>query len=125
VAQRPDFSLLIGPEELLPDAVLLGAHGGVCGGANLAPRLYVDLYQAASVGALERVRALQARVLRLTATIYHVGPSAFAFLQGLKCALSCLGLCTDVLAEPFQRFGPVEREKIHHALVELQLAPGS
>ncbi|MGE3803897.1 MAG: dihydrodipicolinate synthase family protein, partial [Gemmataceae bacterium] len=48
--QRPDWSLLIGPEELLGEAVLLGAHGGVAGGANLAPRLYVDIYDAAAAG---------------------------------------------------------------------------
>src|SRR5262249_1011962 len=47
LAARPDCSLLIGPEELLGEAVLLGGHGGVCGGANLAPRLYVELYEAA------------------------------------------------------------------------------
>src|SRR3954468_16378076 len=57
-AARPDFALLMGPEELLAESVLLGAHGGVCGGANLAPRLYVDLYQAARRGDLERIRAL-------------------------------------------------------------------
>jgi len=48
LAERPEWSLLIGPEDLLADAVLLaGAHGGVNGGANLAPRLYVELYEAA------------------------------------------------------------------------------
>ena len=50
IAQRPDFSLLVGPEELLAEAVLLGAHGGMCGGANMVPRLYVDLYDAARAG---------------------------------------------------------------------------
>ena len=34
---RPDWSLLIGPEELLADALLAGGHGGVPGGANLFP----------------------------------------------------------------------------------------
>ena len=44
---RCDWSLLVGPEELLANAILLGGDGGVCGGANLCPRLYVDLYEAA------------------------------------------------------------------------------
>ena len=47
IADREDFSLLIGPEELLAEAVLLGAHGGVNGGANIWPGLYVELYRAA------------------------------------------------------------------------------
>src|SRR5439155_14346309 len=51
--QRPDWTLLVGPEELLAEAVLAGGHGGMCGGANISPRLYVDLYEAASAGKLE------------------------------------------------------------------------
>ena len=57
-AERHDFSVLVGPEELLAEAVLLGAHGGMCGGANMAPRLYVDLYHAARAGDLPRLREL-------------------------------------------------------------------
>ncbi len=58
VARRDDFSLLIGPEELLAEAVLLGAHGGVNGGANIWPELYVDLHKAAAAGDLERTAQL-------------------------------------------------------------------
>ena len=57
-AARTDFTLLMGPEELMAEGVLLGAHGGICGGSNLAPRLYVDLYEAASAGNLAMVRRL-------------------------------------------------------------------
>ncbi len=48
--KRPDWPVLVGPEELLAEAVLAGGHGGVNGGANLHPRLYVDLYDAAARG---------------------------------------------------------------------------
>ena len=41
MADRPDFALLVGVEEILAEMVARGAHGGVCGGANLYPRLYV------------------------------------------------------------------------------------
>jgi dihydrodipicolinate synthase/N-acetylneuraminate lyase len=40
---HPNFKLFVGPEEILADAVILGADGGVNGGSNLFPRLYVDL----------------------------------------------------------------------------------
>lgn len=123
-AARPDFSLLIGPEELLAEAVLMGGHGGICGGANLAPRLYVDLYEAASRGDLARARELAARVLRLSTTVYSVGPYSSAYLKGLKCALACLGICEDFLAEPFQRFGPAERERVARHLGELGMLEG-
>jgi 4-hydroxy-tetrahydrodipicolinate synthase len=116
---RPNFTLLMGPEELLAEAVLLGAHGGVCGGANLLPRLYVDLYEAARSRDLARVESLHRTVMRISATIYSVGQYGSSFLKGLKCALSCLGICSDFLAEPFHRFREPEREIIRRHLKEL------
>jgi dihydrodipicolinate synthase/N-acetylneuraminate lyase len=122
-ADRPDFSLLVGPEELLGESVLSGAHGGVCGGANLFPRLYVDLYDAAVRRDLERIAALHAQVMRLGQTIYSVGQHRSAFIKGLKCALSCLNICDDFMAEPFQRFRPREREQVQKYLAELGATP--
>jgi dihydrodipicolinate synthase/N-acetylneuraminate lyase len=52
VRQRSDWPLLIGPEQLLAQATLLGGHGGVHGGGNLFPRLYVTLFDAARRGDL-------------------------------------------------------------------------
>lgn len=116
LARRPDFSLLVGPEELLAEAVLLGAHGGMCGGANMAPGLYVDLYHTAKAGDLARCRELHARVIRISDAIYSVGGSGSSYFRGLKCALACLGLCGDVLAELYTPFGPAEREEIRKRL---------
>lgn len=119
--RRPDWMLLVGPEELLAEAVLLGGHGGVSGGANVNPRLYVDLYGAARDGDLDRVRSLHDRVMTISRTLYTVGlyqgPSAF--LKGLKCSLSWLGICQDVMAEPFERFDEEQRQQVRARLVEL------
>ena len=120
---RPDFTLLMGPEQLLAESVLLGAHGGVCGGANLLPRLYVDLYEAARTKDLARVESLHRTVMQIDATIYSVGRYGSSFLKGLKCALSCLGICSDFLAEPFHRFREPEREIVRRYLEELGI-PG-
>lgn len=116
---RPDWSLLIGPEEFLGEAVLLGVHGGVCGGANLLPRLYVDLYNAAVAANLERVARLHAKVMQLMETIYAVGRHHSAFIKSLKCALACLGICDDFMAEPFHRFRRTERDIIRRYVQEL------
>lgn len=116
---RPEFSVLIGPETLLAEAVLLGGHGGVCGGANLLPRLFVDLYEAARSKDFERVQSLHKSVMRLNTTVYRIGRHRSSFLKGLKCALSCLDICSDFLAEPFHRFRQAERELIRQHLVEL------
>ena len=116
---RPDFTLLMGPEQLLADSVLLGAHGGVCGGANLLPHLYVDLYEAARAKDLARVEPLHRMVMRVCSTIYSVGQYESSFLKGLKCALSCLGICSDFVAEPFHRFREPQRQIICRHMEEL------
>jgi 4-hydroxy-tetrahydrodipicolinate synthase len=121
ISRRPDFSLLVGPEELLAEAVLFGAHGAMCGGANMFPRLYVDLFDAAKAGDVDRVRELHERVMGISDALYTVGNSGSSYFRGLKCALSILGLCGDVLAEPYQPFGPVERETIRQRLHELEM----
>ncbi len=119
--ERPDWSFLVGPEELLAESVLLGGHGGVNGGANLNPELYVSLYQAARDGDLPRTRELSARVMDLSESIYHVGRHGSAIIKGLKCSLSLLGVCEDFMAAPFHRFHEAEREIIRARLVQLGL----
>ncbi len=119
--ERPDFTLLIGPEELLAEAVLMGAHGGICGGANITPALYVELFEAALTGDLRLVHKLQQRVMRLSERIYRVGEPPTSYLTGLKCALACLGLCSDRLAAPLQGLSPEQRMRIEQHLRDLQL----
>jgi dihydrodipicolinate synthase/N-acetylneuraminate lyase len=119
---RPDWSLLVGPEELLAESVLLGGHGGVCGGANLCPRLYVDLYEAASRRDLARATELHAQVMHISNTLYHVGRHASSFIKGVKCALHELGLCDDFMAEPFHRFREEERARVRACLAELGIS---
>jgi dihydrodipicolinate synthase/N-acetylneuraminate lyase len=120
---HPDFSLLIGREELLAEAVLLGGHGSVCGGANLIPQLYVDLYNAACSKDLPTVESLHKKVMQLSTTIYNVGRYESSFLKGLKCALSCIGICSDFLAEPFHRFRRAEHKVIQRYVKELGITP--
>jgi dihydrodipicolinate synthase/N-acetylneuraminate lyase len=122
---RPDFALLIGPEELLAEAILQGADGGVCGGANLCCRLYVDLYCAAISDDLDRLAELHARVIQLSEAIYGVDQYGQGVIKGLKCALSWMGICRDHCVEPLQSHGNVERALIRRGLHELALLPQS
>lgn len=121
---RPDWTLLVGPEQLLAEAVLLGGHGCVGGGANLCPKLYVDLYQAAVSRQMERVAALHRQVLQVAARIYQPGQQITGVIQGLKCALSCLGICDDFVAEPFHRLGGDQRAEVQHHLADLGITAG-
>ncbi len=116
---RLDFTVLNGPEAMLAETLLLGAHGGVPGAANLVPRLYVELYEAAVSGDRERLETLHSRAMQINEKIYRVGRYRSSFLKGLKCALACLGICSDFLAEPFHSFRDQERAVIKANLEEL------
>jgi dihydrodipicolinate synthase/N-acetylneuraminate lyase len=121
VARRPDWSLLIGPEERLMEAMLAGGHGGVTGGANLFPALYVSLFAACRSGDVPRAQALHAQVMRVSHSLYRIGQHPSAFIKGIKCALSCLGVCDDFMAEPFHRFRANERALVQERLASLQI----
>ena len=118
--QRPDWTVVTGPEELLAESVLLGGHGGVNGGANVFPRLYVELYKAAAAGDLKRTRELHSLVIQVVSKLYSVGRHPSAVVKGIKCAVSCLGLAGDFMAEPFHRFRDAERKVIDTAVGELR-----
>lgn len=118
-AGRPDFAVFVGPEELLAQAVLYGGHGGVCGGANLDPALFVDLYQAAVAGDLTRIAALEAKVLQRAGAVYCFDASSAGVIKGIKAALEGLGICCGALAEPLHPLGLNECELIGVELAEL------
>ena len=92
-----DFVLFVGPEEQTAQAVLMGGAGGVNGGANMFPELYVKSYEAAVAGDLETVRKCQKAILHISIAIYNVD----GYLPGLKGALELLGLCNRTLALPY------------------------
>ena len=111
-----NFSLYVGPEELTGECVLMGADGGVNGGANMFPELYVRMYEAASARDIDTVRRLQKSVMQISTSIYSVGDCPSSYLQGLKCALEVLGICKGWLALPYIPFGEENRTKIWEAL---------
>jgi Dihydrodipicolinate synthase/N-acetylneuraminate lyase len=115
------FSIFVGPEEMTAEVVLLGANGGVNGGANMFPKLYVDLFNAARDKDIERVRFLHNKVMQISASVYNIGSFGSSYLKGVKCTLSLLGICNDFLASPFNKFGDDHREKIKKALNTLDL----
>jgi 4-hydroxy-tetrahydrodipicolinate synthase len=104
--ERPDWSILVGPEELLGAAVLMGGDGGVSGGSNVLPRLYVSLYDAARNGRREQVHELQARVLEFSAHVYRLSLSPNAVILGLKAALAAQGICGGRPAAPLEELAP-------------------
>ena len=118
-----DFRLFIGPEELLGETLVLGGHGGVCGGGNLIPELYVELYEKSIEGDFKKMGILHERIMQISTTIYSVGKYKSSYLKGLKCSLALMGICDDFMAEPFHRFRVSERNMIRQYLIDLGLSP--
>ena len=104
---RPDWSVLIGPEELLAEAIMMGGHGGVCGGANIFPRLYQLLYEAVCRKNMDDVQQLHRLVMVISKSIYNGN-----FLPSVKCALECLAICSGCIAEPLHCPSPKHQKEI-------------
>lgn len=122
---REDFTVLIGPEELLGQALLMGVHGGIAGGANLQPDLYVALYEAACARDLDELTRLERRVMEVSENVYRIGDPATSYFRGLKCALGIQGICSELPAPPLGPFRDGEKEQLRQWLnqFEAQRAP--
>lgn len=121
VARRPEFSVLVGPEHLLAQALRSGAHGGVPGGANLFPALPVRVYQAFREGRYDEMEAAQAELIEAGSPIWNGGGEGAPHLRRLKCALSVLGICSGLLAWPWLPSPAPERQHIENHLRRLGL----
>jgi 4-hydroxy-tetrahydrodipicolinate synthase len=119
LANRPDFRILIGPEELLTESLLMGCDGGVSGGANIFPQLYVDLYNSVISGNAHKAKKLHKIIMKISSTIYNTGKYDSSIIKGIKCSLKILGICNDFIAEPFHKFQNSEYEKVRNHLEEI------
>lgn len=116
---RPDWSMFIGPEAKLAEAIDLGGDGGVAGGANVFPELFVECYEACVAGNSEK-RETACRIIDEWQSVYDIGKYASRFIKATKCSLSLLGICDDFMAEPFHRFKAPERARVQNVLTALE-----
>lgn len=126
VHNKPEFSVLVGPEHLLSEALLSGAHGGVPGGANLFPMLPVRLYQAFLGGRYREMHGLQAQMDAIGFPIWNAGEAGEAgpgYLRRLKCALEVMGICSGLPTWPYRKSDPDERRQIEYHLKQHGLVP--
>jgi 4-hydroxy-tetrahydrodipicolinate synthase len=129
---RDDWSLLVGQEHLLAQALALGADGGVCGGANVWPQLFVQIYEATMAisdsAIAEQTDVLPHLVDRADrmARIYQLesGPiTTSSAIKGLKTALAALNICSNETAPPLGRSSLAEQRQIEAILRELNFHP--
>jgi len=115
----PDFSIICGTELFIPESVKFGGSGAVAGGANIFPRLFVDLYEATLANDFDKISRLRAIVIQIEKKIYNIGTNDSKYVKTIKCALSVIGICNDFVAQPFQRFGKKEYEQVAKNIKEL------
>ena len=85
---RPDFTILAGFEDLILPSMLAGGDGSICGLANVAPELFVEMVRAAQRGDLQTAAKLHGRVLSLMA----LGSLSDTPLGSIKLAMNVLGV---------------------------------
>lgn len=117
---NPDFSIFVGPDEMLATSILFGADGGVNSGSNMFPELFTGLFKAAKSRDLEQVSVLQKNVMRISLEIYSNGNSSFRYLKGIKKALSFIGICKNILASPLNSFDENESEHIEKTVRDIR-----
>lgn len=116
-----DFAVLVGTEQLMGEAVLMGANGAVVGGANLHPELYVSLYEAAVADDVATTRELQQKVIEMTGRLYTIGDSPSSYLLGLKAALSQLGICQNHAQLPLVPLDEQQCEEVAQIMKDFEL----
>lgn len=115
IVERPDFCFFTGPEILLAETLFIGGNGGVSGGANLYPQLFVGLYEAFIQGDLIKVMEFQHVVKELDRTVYFEG-----FMKGVKTALAIKGICKNVAVPPLFSMTPNGIIKLESSLKYLE-----
>jgi 4-hydroxy-tetrahydrodipicolinate synthase len=105
---------------MIAEVVLMGGHGGVNGGANLFPELYVALYNAALSRDFERIAELQHLVMEISTKVYTLGSYGSSYLKGVKGALSALGIIESNLAMPFNAFEEKEMLQVIATIKSIQ-----
>ncbi len=116
----PDFSVIAGTEIYLPETILQGGHGAVAGGANMFPRLFVELYQASQNRDYDKITFLSKIVMKIYKTIYNVGNNSSRYIKGTKSALAAMDICNDYVAYPMQQFEGAERDLFKNYVEEIK-----
>ena len=119
LGKRDDFAIYVGPEELTGECILIGADGGINGGANLFPEVFVSMFDAAEKKDVAKVREVQERIMEIGNSLYNVGKYSSSLIKGIKCSLSLLGICSGYVEWPYREFLPSERVLVRKALLEL------
>jgi 4-hydroxy-tetrahydrodipicolinate synthase len=105
------FSVLMGRDTLIYQALIWGARGAVPASANIAPHLAVEIYEAFRRGDHAAAKAAQIRLnpVRISLTL-GTAPG------GVKAALALLGMSIGPSRAPVGPLSPEKQQKMRAAL---------
>jgi 4-hydroxy-tetrahydrodipicolinate synthase len=110
------FGVVTGSDRFLFPSLLVGGDGSICPTANIAPQWFVQLWDAVQAGDIDAAREAQRKIVAL-GQVYRPG----GFHQGLKGALSCLGVCASTVTAPMLALDDEQTEQVRGTLRELDL----
>lgn len=120
---HPRFRVVQGHEGYAGISFLLGAHAGHLGLANVAPELFVHMYEAAKAGQTEQVMRLQHQVDSLAKMWTIGGGSDSCYFNSMKAALKLFGVCGTGISRPYVPFGEAEMAQVRAMLQAHGLLP--
>jgi len=82
--QRPDFSCMIGCEEILLPVLLMGGDGGTIASSGVAPEAIMKLYNSFLTGDLAEAKRIQFKLLELIKTMFAAGNFPEGFREGVN-----------------------------------------
>ena len=122
---RPDFSFLIGWEEMLVPAVLMGGDGATVTSAGVIPEVIMEMYRLAVAGDLRAAVPMQYRILSLFQAMLTGAPYPVAFGPPVEARGFRMGASRQPLPPADQVRVAALREDLSRRLTELGIAlPG-
>jgi len=118
-----DLSLLVGPEEILAESMLAGGDGGINGGANVFPKVYVKIFNLMKAGKASEAEILQREVMEISCRLFTIGKHGSSIIKGIKGALEIKGLCKRHLASPFGGFVDHDLKRVGEVIKALEARP--
>ena len=82
--QRPDFSCMIGCEEILLPVLLMGGDGGTIASSGVAPEAIMKLYSSFLSGNMDEAKRIQFKLLELIKTMFAAGNFPEGFREGVN-----------------------------------------
>lgn len=103
---RPELAVLVGNDFQFLDALRLGAHGAVAGGATLYPDLFRALMDAFGGGDVAHAERLQQEIRCLGERIFTCTGQPSSVFASIKGGLAALGFCRPDMLPPIRGCQP-------------------